>query len=129
MPVVRSYTGPTVPLSEREQQILRQIEQSLYEEDPHFARGVARRLQSFGRAWLARLGALAVVLGLAALIVFFFTRVLALGIVAFVAMVGGIVVLTTSIHALTARPGRRSRNRLQELPGSIARRLRHPRRR
>jgi Protein of unknown function (DUF3040) len=60
--------GGAVPLSEHEQRLLEQIEQSLYAEDPKFARTwSARDLNSLKRARIVR-AAIAFVVGLAALL-------------------------------------------------------------
>jgi hypothetical protein len=53
---------------------------------------------------MAKLGGLCLVGGLAALIAFFVTRIVPVGLVAFGAMVGGIFLLATSIHAVLTRP-------------------------
>jgi hypothetical protein len=102
-----------VPLSEREQKILQEIERDLYREDPTLARA-GRRAPKWGEARKARIGALTFVAGFLALIAFFVTSVttseatssgpgvtsLALGVAAFAAMVGGIVMFVSSLRAL-----------------------------
>lgn len=120
-----------MPLSEREQQILQEIEQSLYEEDPQFARH-ASRFRPFDTARLTRLGALSLLGGIASLVAFFVTSLVALGVIAFVAMVAGIVALATATHALLAgaKPAsERARRRLEAIFKSFDTRLRDHRRR
>jgi DUF3040 family protein len=84
-----------VPLSEREKRILEEIEQSLYKEDPSLAR--ARR-SPLSRTGKMRLGGALVLVGFALLIAFFISGSLFLGVLAFGAMVGGIVLVTGSIR-------------------------------
>jgi hypothetical protein len=110
----RLYNQVTVPLSEREQKILQEIERDLYREDPTLARA-GRHAPKWGEARKARIGALTFVAGFLALIAFFVvTSVtssegtssgpavtsLALGVAAFAAMVGGIVLFVSSLRAL-----------------------------
>jgi len=102
-----------VPLSEREQQILEEIEKSLYQEDPRFAREVKRKAPRMAERQRVKLGALIAVGGFAALIVFFVTQVVFVGVVAFGAMVGGIVIVAGSIKASLA-PRRQAGPALQE---------------
>ena len=101
-----------MPLSEHEQKILEEIEKNLYQEDPGFAHGVRRarpRLQEFCRA---RLGVVTFIGGFALLIAFFVWPSLFLGVAAFGAMVGGIVLIAGSAHGLLtgSRPRRRDVN-------------------
>jgi Protein of unknown function (DUF3040) len=89
-----------VPLSEHEQRILEEIEKNLYEEDPGFARGVRRaspRLQDSRRA---RVGLVTFIAGFAILIAFFVWPSLLVGVAAFGAMVGGIVLMAGSARGL-----------------------------
>jgi hypothetical protein len=86
-----------MPLSEREQRILEEIERNLYDEDPGFARGVRQRAPHLTRSGRLRLGALLFVAGFAILIGFFIFAKPLVGVVAFVAMVSGIVLVTGSL--------------------------------
>jgi Flp pilus assembly protein TadB len=88
-----------VPLSEREQKILEEIERDLYREDPGFARNVRTRASSIPRATRTRLGVLLFLAGLASLFVFFANRWLFLGVIAFVAMVAGVVLVAGSLRS------------------------------
>lgn len=78
-----------MPLSDREQQILQEIERHLYEQDPKFAHGVAAKtLKNTGARDLRR-GILLFIAGLGALIAFFVTTDVWWGVVAFLMMLGG----------------------------------------
>jgi hypothetical protein len=78
-----------MPLSEHEQRLLEQIEQGLYAEDPKFAASVrrarARRGGSRRRLVLAALGA---VVGLGVILVAMATKLIPLGVVGFLIIVG-----------------------------------------
>jgi hypothetical protein len=91
-----------MPLSEHEQKILQEIEKNLYQEDPSFARGVRGRIASrFSEGARAKIGLLSLILGIAALFGFFFSGgELILGLVAFAAMLGGIVLFANSAKSL-----------------------------
>jgi hypothetical protein len=93
-----------VPLSDREQKILEEIERDLYEEDPRLARD-GNRLEGASRF---KLGALLFVVGLAILVGFFFSGLVLVGVVAFGAMVGGILLIAGSAKdiASSSRVGR-----------------------
>jgi hypothetical protein len=87
------------PLSEHEQKILDEIEKNLYDDDPRLgASGKASGVQ------VIRIGAVTFVAGLALLIGFIVSRSLLVGVLAFIAMVGGIVLVTGGIRQVaTAR--------------------------
>lgn len=88
----------TVPLSEREKQILDEIEQNLYSEDPSFARDIREpwwkkfRQVKFG-AGLIVVGALCLIAGFVAN-----DLLLPLGLIAFVLMLLGVVLLSSATH-------------------------------
>lgn len=93
-----------MPLSEREQRILDEMEKSLYQEDPVFARH-ERRVRS-GNAQSARRGVLMFVAGLLVLFAFFMTKQVWVGALAFGSMVWGIVVVAGSIRNAAPSPRR-----------------------
>lgn len=100
-----------MPLSEHEQRLLDQIERALYAEDPKFATSVrARDLRSHYRLRMAR-SAVAFVAGLVLLFVGVISRVVAIGVLGFVVMLGALLFGLTSWQRLTghrdARPSRR----------------------
>lgn len=102
------YSGPLtyhrgVPLSEREQQILDEIEQHLRQEDPRFARSG----EGAGTSGV-KTGVVLFIAGFASLIAFFVSQILLIGVVAFAAMVAGIVLVTGGIHSMIV--GRKRRN-------------------
>jgi hypothetical protein len=93
------------PLSDREQQILAEMERNLGVEDPALARAnvqtqVPERSDTRG----IKLGAFIFILGIAALVGFFSSGNLIVGVVAFGAMVGGIVVAGSALRALFTNP-------------------------
>lgn len=87
-----------MPLSEREQKILEEIEKNLYEEDPKFAHGVRRRTPRMDEVRRVKIGALLFVCGFALLIGFFVSRTVLVGVAAFGAMVGGIVLVAGALR-------------------------------
>ena len=93
---------PTVPLSEREQQILEQIEKDLYQEDPKFARDVRKRAPRSRDIARARWGASLFLAGFVTLFVFFYSSAVFVGVLAFAAMVGGIVLVAGSMRGVIA---------------------------
>ncbi|MFN2488208.1 MAG: DUF3040 domain-containing protein [Actinomycetota bacterium] len=92
-----------MPLSEREQKILEEIERDLYREDPTFARDVRRTRPGLPKASRTRLGAILFLAGFCMLFAFFANRWLVLGVVAFGAMVGGVVLMAGSVRELTTK--------------------------
>lgn len=80
-----------MPLSDREQQILQEIEDQLYEQDPEFARGVSSTTLQVHLLRNVRRGIAAFVAGFAILVVFFVRTDLFIGIAAFLLMLAGAV--------------------------------------
>ncbi len=106
-----------MPLSDREQQILQEIEQQLRSDDPAFGNDLESSKSTAGRN--VRLGIVLFVVGLVMLVAFFVTGSLLVGVAAFAAMVGGIVVLVGGIRRLLLHrdePGPKDR-----LTGMLAR--------
>lgn len=94
-----------MPLSDREQRILEEIEKNLYQEDPSFARDVRRRSPRMDEVRRAKLGVFIFLCGFALLIGFFVSRSVLIGVVAFGAMVGGIVLVAGAIKGLASGRG------------------------
>lgn len=94
-----------MPLSEREQRILDEMEKSLYQEDPVFARP-DERVRRGGAAATARRGVLMFVAGLLVLFAFFMTKQVWIGALAFGSMVWGIVVVAGSVRNAAPSPRR-----------------------
>ena len=116
-----------MPLSDHEQRILDEIEKNLHEEDPTFARAVREqappRMDEIRRI---KLGAGSFVAGFVILISFFFSGVVALGVVAFGLMVGGIVLVAGALRVIASerRPASASRERVARKIGRWEERLR-----
>jgi hypothetical protein len=82
-----------MPLSEHEQRLLEQMERALYAEDPSFASSLRSTRGGRASRGHAALGVLAVLAGLGLLIAGVATTVIALGVVGFVAMLIGCVLV------------------------------------
>jgi hypothetical protein len=94
-----------VPLSEHEQRLLDQIEQALYAEDPKFASSVrSARSGLRARRWIILAG-FGVAAGLAVVLVGLATKIVVLGVLGFVLILGSCVYIAT---ALSNRSGSRS---------------------
>jgi Flp pilus assembly protein TadB len=103
----------TVPLSDREQRILEEIEKNLHEEDPAFARTVREQAPRMDELRRIKLGAGVFAAGFVVLIAFFFSGVVAVGVVAFGLMVAGIVLVAGALRIIalqrSSAPVRRQR--------------------
>lgn len=84
-----------MPLSDHEQRILDEIEKNLLQEDPGFAR--KDRVAAGGGRRNLRLGVLSFIAGVVGLFVFFSTQSVVVGVIAFAAMVLGIVLVVRSM--------------------------------
>lgn len=115
-----------MPLSEREQQILEEIEKNLYAEDPTFARGVRKSSPEVKEFKQLKIGAGLFAAGFILLVTFFVSRLLLFGVFAFAAMVGGIALIAGALFTLvTARAKQvRVRSRLTHTFEDWDRRLR-----
>jgi hypothetical protein len=118
----------TVPLSEREQKILQEIERDLYREDPGFARDARRPRSGLSDVSRARLGGVLFVAGLGLLFAFFAKQWLGLGVAAFGAMVAGVVLVAGSLRTLMTQreeePRAQPRDRLLRALKRVEERLR-----
>lgn len=94
-----------MPLSDQEQRILDEIEKNLYREDPRFARQVKERDPARQERKRAKLGALCFLAGFVGLMVFFASKLLIVGVLAFAGMVLGIVLIAGAIKSLTSDSG------------------------
>ena len=108
-----------MPLSDREQRILEEIEKGLYEEDPRFARATRRVTPRFDRSKRARLGAVLFIAGLATLLGFFATQMVVVGVLAFGGMVAGIVLVLGSSSALVNSGREGGRDASARFKGSL----------
>ena len=87
-----------MPLSEHEQRLLEQMERALYAEDPKFATSLRSSRGARASRGHAALGVLAVLAGLGLLIAGVATTVIALGVVGFVAMLIGCVLVYSAFR-------------------------------
>lgn len=114
-----------MPLSEREQRILDEIEKSLYQEDPGFARDAKPRPQAGRSAGSLRRGGAMFVAGLLVLFAFFMTQQVWVGALAFGSMVWGIVVVAGALRAKAPLGGSVSdfSDRIGRVAGEVERKL------
>jgi hypothetical protein len=109
-----------VPLSEREQRILEEIEKNLHEEDPAFARTVREQAPRMDEIRRIKLGVAIFAAGFVSLISFFFSGLILVGVLAFGLMVGGIVLFAGAVRVLATE--RRSASvRRQRMANRIGR--------
>lgn len=88
-----------MPLTDREKKILQEMERNLYAEDPSLARRAAPRSHHVRRI---RLGTASFLGGLAVLVAFFVTENPIIGVLAFLAMVAGVVLIAGGTSRLAA---------------------------
>lgn len=79
-----------MPLSEHEQRLLEQMERALYAEDPKFATSMRNQRAVVGSKRRVALGVLAFLAGVGLLLAGVTTRLVPIGVVGFLAMLGGI---------------------------------------
>ena len=118
----RTYTFRVVPLSEREQRILEEIERNLKVEDPRFASGRDQETAT-NRKNNIKFGGLLFFVGLAILLGFFLSGSVLIGVLAFGAMVAGIVIAAGAVDGLAAS-GRAQKDRMTGAFAQWERRLR-----
>jgi len=93
-----------MPLSEHEQKLLEQLEKQLHEDDPKFASSMA---SDPGRSWSTRhlvIGILGAVAGILLLLLGVTLQIIALGVLGFVVMGGGVYYATMRSSSGKARP-------------------------
>lgn len=95
-----------MPLSEHEQRLLEQMERALYAEDPKFASSLRSAGPRPGSRRRAAIGVLVALGGVALLIAGAATAIIPLGVVGFLAMLGGtfVVVRTLRVEPEAAAP-------------------------
>lgn len=89
-----------MPLSEREQQLLEQMEQALYAEDPQFATSLRETRQRAIDGRRLALAVLAVLAGLGGLIAGVALSFVPLGVIGFLAMFGGVLLGAKALIAV-----------------------------
>lgn len=116
------YNLEIVPLSDREQKILEEIERNLHEEDPRLARNVSSSSSELHTNRI-KLGILIFIIGFAILIGFFASGVLLVGVLAFGVMVGGIAIALGAVGSL-ATSARARQNKMGDAFSRWEKRLR-----
>lgn len=91
-----------MPLSEHEQRLLEQMEKALYAEDPKFATSLRSTPGARAARGRAALGVLGILAGLGLLVAGVATTVIALGVVGFIVMLVGSVVVYSAFGARPA---------------------------
>jgi predicted lipid-binding transport protein (Tim44 family) len=97
-----------VPLSEHEQRLLEQMERALYAEDPKFATSMRSARSGAGDRKRIVVGVIAVLVGLGLLIAGVASKLVVVGVLGFLAMLGGIWLVIRSMRAApeqAAAPG------------------------
>ncbi|MGH2809063.1 MAG: DUF3040 domain-containing protein [Actinomycetota bacterium] len=112
-----------MPLSDREQQILAEMEKNLYEEDPELAGRVPEPETGSVQRGI-KIGIAVFVAGLVALIFFFSSTLIIVGVLAFAAMVTGIVILGSSLRKIFTDPEDGGPGRASRAFGDFEERLR-----
>lgn len=118
-------------LSEREQQILQDIERQLYEQDPKFAKGVASSTLQAHLLRNVRRGISMFVCGFVVLLVFFFKPLLPIGVAAFLLMLAAATYTYQSLRRAGAEQMKivRKQARLPGIAGKLEERWRQIRQR
>jgi hypothetical protein len=93
----------TVPLSEHEQRLLEQMERALYAEDPKFATSMRSNRAAAGDRRRLALGVVGFILGMGLLVTGVATQLVVVGVLGFLAMVGGLWLAVASMR--TTRQG------------------------
>ena len=91
-----------MPLSEHEQRLLEQMEKALYAEDPKFATSLRSAPGARAARGRAALGVLAILAGLGLLLAGVGTTIIALGVLGFVVMLVGSVIVYSAFGAQPA---------------------------
>ena len=88
-----------MPLSEHEQRLLEQMERALYAEDPKFASSLRSAGPRPGNRRKAAIGVLTLLVGIGLLIAGPVTSIVALGVVGFVVMLVGTMLVISAMRA------------------------------
>ena len=94
-----------MPLSDHEQRLLEQMEKALYAEDPNFATSLRSTSGARAARGRAALGVLGILAGLGLLIGGVATTLIALGVLGFVLMLVGSVIVYSAFGARPAEEG------------------------
>ena len=90
-----------MPLSEHEQRLLEQMEQALYAEDPKFATSMRHSRGSASDRRRVAVGVVGLLLGLGLLVAGVAAKLVVIGVIGFVAMVGGLWLAINSLRPST----------------------------
>ena len=93
-----------MPLSEHEQRLLEQMERALYAEDPRFAATIRDTAQRAGTRRSAGVGILVASMGVAVIIAGLLSATPWLGVLGFVAVLGGTYYAIRGVAAVAAGP-------------------------
>lgn len=93
-----------MPLSEHEQRLLEQMERALYAEDPRFAANIRDTAQRAGTRRSAGVGILVASMGVAVIIAGLLSATPWLGVLGFVAVLGGTYYAIRGVAAVAAGP-------------------------
>ena len=93
-----------MPLSEHEQRLLEQMERALYAEDPKFATSMRNPRTIQGNKRRVALGVVAFLAGIGLLVTGVATQMVVVGVVGFLAMLGGIWLVVSSLTAAEQKP-------------------------
>jgi hypothetical protein len=111
-----------VPLSEHEQRLLEQMERALYAEDPKFASSLRSSGPRPGSRRKAAIGVLVALGGVGLLVAGAATAIIPLGVVGFLAMLGGTFVVIQTLRAepeaATASPASSGKKAKAQAPKS-----------
>lgn len=91
-----------MPLSEHEQRLLEQMERALYAEDPKFASSLRSAGPRPGNRRKAAVGVLTLLVGMGLLIAGPVTSIVALGVVGFVVMLAGTMLVISAMRSAPA---------------------------
>jgi hypothetical protein len=93
-----------MPLSEHEQRLLEQMERALYAEDPKFATSMRNPRTVAGDKRRVALGVVAFLIGIGLLLAGVATQLVVVGVVGFLAMLGGIWLAVLAFRPRTENP-------------------------
>lgn len=91
-----------MPLSDKEEKILQQIERQLTEEDPKFAKGVASTTLETHAVRNIRIGFGLFLAGFFMLLTFFLTQQIVVGVIAFLLMLAGATLVANNVRKMSA---------------------------
>lgn len=94
-----------MPLSDHEQRLLEQMERALYAEDPKFATSMRNPRSAAGDKRRAALGVISFLVGIGLLVAGVATQLVVVGVLGFLAMLGGIWLAVVALRPGPVGPG------------------------